>query len=165
MKTEKPALAQQNHCTHADVLPEGRRPEGEASATTSQHLANSTPDPQVKPTQRAPRRSFSTQYKLNILEEYDACDNPLQRGALLRREGLYHARLSAWRKQRETGKLSTKAKRKLSKAASTNQRLTRENAQLRKKLAQADAVIELQKKVSELLGTHILSPESSETSS
>lgn len=65
------------------------------------------PNPQVTIRgQRSPRRQFSTAYKLQILDAYDACDNALARGALLRKEGLYHARLSTWRKQRDEGKLS-----------------------------------------------------------
>lgn len=55
----------------------------------------------LKPGQRAPRRKFSVAYKLQILEAYEACDNALARGALLRKEGLYASRLSTWRKQRD----------------------------------------------------------------
>ncbi len=55
-------------------------------------------DPQVMAT-ATPRRKFTKAYKLKILTAYDACSNALDRGALLRREGIYHARISAWRKQ------------------------------------------------------------------
>ena len=116
-------------------------------------------DPQVLAT-GTPRRKFTKAYKLKILTTYDACSNALERGALLRREGIYHARISAWRKQygvNDGGK----------KAAATTPRsdhMAREIEQLKKKLAQAQAVIDLQKKVSELLGTHILSHDSSEVS-
>lgn len=126
--------------------------------------SSDTVDVQVKLKQYTPRRKFSTAYKLKILEEYDACDNPLSRGALLRREGVYHSILSTWRKQRDEGKLSVKAKKKTSKVLLSNQQLARENAQLKKKLLQAEAIIELQKKISDLLGTHILPPEKSEIS-
>lgn len=123
-----------------------------------------TPDVQVKSNQRAPRRKFSTAYKLKILEEYDACDNTLSRGALLRREGVYHSILSTWRRQRDGGRLSVNSKGKTPKVVLANQQLARENAQLKKKLLQAEAIIELQKKISDLLGTHILPPENSEIS-
>lgn len=116
-------------------------------------------DPQVMAT-GTPRRKFTKAYKLKILTAYDACGNALERGALLRREGIYHARISSWRKQlgvSDGGKKST-AK------APRSDHMAREIEQLKKKLAQAQAVIDLQKKVSELLGTHILSHDSNEVS-
>ena len=118
------------------------------------------PDPQVKPTRpyKKNRRTCSVAYKRKFLEQYDACTSPTERGELLRREGLYHSRISAWRKQLASkdgkGAGSSKTKR--------HDRLQRENEQLKKKLAQANAIIDLQKKVSNLLGDHILSPETSE---
>jgi len=114
-------------------------------------------DPQVKAAS-APRRKFSNGYKLKILTAFDACSNTLERGALLRREGLYHSRISAWRNQLS---VSGGGKKNTSKTQRTDH-MTREIEQLKKKLAQAQAIIELQKKVSELLGTHILSHDSSE---
>jgi hypothetical protein len=114
-------------------------------------------DPQVKAT-RAPRRQFSNAYKLQFLTSYDACSNVSERGALLRHEGLYHARISAWRNQLGMNGADKKA---TSNARRTDH-MAREIEQLKKKLAQAQAVIDLQKKVSELLGTHILSHDSSE---
>ena len=59
------------------------------------------PDPEVVP--RAKRRRFSAKYKLRILEEVKACNEPGQIGALLRREGLYSSHLTAWRRQRAQG--------------------------------------------------------------
>jgi transposase len=115
------------------------------------------PDPQVKAASRT-RRTFTKAYKLKILATYDACSNASERGALLRREGLYQTRITCWRKQFGSNEV-------VSKSATKTQRtdhLVREVEQLKKKLAQAQAVIDLQKKVSELLGTHILSHESSE---
>jgi transposase-like protein len=121
-------------------------------------LSVSTPsDPQVKASV-APRRKFTKAYKLQILTSYDACSNALERGALLRREGLYQGCISAWRNQLE---MNTDGKKTTSKGLRTDH-MAREIEQLKKKLAQAQAVIDLQKKVSELLGTHILSHDSSE---
>ena len=114
-------------------------------------------DPQVKAT-GTPRRKFTKAYKLKTLTAYDACSNALDRGALLRREGIYHARISAWRKQLGVGDGGKKAAAKTPRS----DHMAREIEQLKKKLAQAQAVIDLQKKVSELLGTHILSHDSSE---
>jgi hypothetical protein len=114
-------------------------------------------DPQVKAS-RNPKRSFTKAYRLKILTAYDACSDSTERGALLRREGLYHARISAWRNQLG---LSTGGKKSRSKTR-RSEHMVQEIEQLKKKLAQAQAVIELQKKVSELLGTHILSHDSNE---
>jgi hypothetical protein len=69
----------------------------------------------------------------------------------LRRERLYYARICAWKKEQSSGKL----KNKHSKNTPRINHLTHENAQLKKKLAQAEAIIDLQKKVSELFGLHI----------
>lgn len=113
-------------------------------------------DPQVKAT-KTPRK-FTNAYRLKILTAYDACSNESERGALLRREGLYRARISAWRKQLG---MNCGDKKSTAKASRTDH-MVREIGQLKKKLAQAQAIIELQKKVSELLGTHILSHDSNE---
>src|SRR5476651_1032126 len=114
-------------------------------------------DPQVK-AHRAPKRTFTKAYRLKILTAYDSCSNSSERGALLRREGIYHARISAWKNQLglSAGNQKSPSKTKCSEY------MVQEIEQLKKKLAQAHAVIELQKKVSELLGTHILSHDSSE---
>ena len=114
-------------------------------------------DPQVKAT-RTPKRKFTNGYKLKILTAFDACSSASERGALLRREGLYHARLTAWRNQLG---MSGGGKKNTTKIQRIDH-MAREIEQLKKKLAQAQAIIDLQKKVSELLGTHILSHDSSE---
>ena len=63
-----------------------------AGATTASTKPVST---QVKAT--SPRRQFTAEYKLKCLAAYEACDNSLARGELLRKEGLYQSRISAWR--------------------------------------------------------------------
>lgn len=116
-------------------------------------------DPQVKIKRNySSRRTFDVAYKLRVLSAYDACESSVARGALLRKEGLYHSRIAAWKQQLNRSKLKGG---KLSKPLRVDH-LTRENEQLKKKLAQAEAVIELQKKVSELLGTHILAHENND---
>src|SRR5580700_11404783 len=114
---------------------------------TSQSLESIAADPQVKPKKPyAPRRRFDAAYKRRFLLAYDACTNASERGALLRREGLYHARIAAWRKELAKGKLNDKKQSPLNLRTDY---LVRENERLKKKLAQAEAIIDLQKKVSD----------------
>lgn len=96
------------------------------------------------------RRTFTTAYKRRILEETDAAV-PGTIAAILRREGLYSSHLTKWRAEREEG-LSKKRGRKGNPLTAENRRLRAECARLEKKLNQANEIIELQKKVSEILG-------------
>ena len=110
--------------------------------------------------EKAKRRRFEAAYKLRVLAEADRCTEPGQLGELLRREGLYSSHLTTWRKQRDEGALEAlgskkrgrKAKRK-DAVALENERLRRENERLTQRLKQAETIIEVQKKVSEMLGT------------
>ncbi len=105
------------------------------------------------------RRRFDAAYKQRVLEEADRLNQPGELGQLLRREGLYSSLLSTWRRQREEGVLAglspkrrgRKAKRK-DAVALENERLRRENERLAQRLKQAETIIEVQKKVSEMLG-------------
>lgn len=108
-------------------------------------------NPQVKPAKRyAPRRSYGDAYKARILAMLESCANGAERSALLRREGLYYSRICAWKNEQLNGKLkNTSGKNK-----PRTDHLTAEITQLKKKLAQAEAIIDLQKKVSELFGLH-----------
>jgi transposase-like protein len=124
------------------------------------------PDPQVL--ERPVRRTFDRDYKLRILQEADACTESGQLGALLRREGLYSSHLAAWRRQRTVGMLAGLApKRRGRKAqavdplAEENYRLRRENERLATRLKQAETIIEVQKKVSEILDIPLNRPETS----
>ena len=109
------------------------------------------PDPQVVP--KAERRRFSAEYKLSILAEADRCTGHGQIGALLRREGLYSSHLTTWRRQREQGTLGQKRGRKPDPHAAEVKRLQRENEQLRARLERAEHIIDVQKKLAQLLGT------------
>ena len=109
------------------------------------------PDPEVLP--KAERRQFSAEYKLRVLAEADRCSEPGQIGALLRREGLYSSHLSKWRQQRERGALGQQRGRKADLQAAELKRLQRENERLRSRLERAEHIIEVQKKLAELLGT------------
>ena len=113
-----------------------------------------TPDPEVPA--KAQRRQFGAEYKRRILQEAEGCTSPGELGALLRREGLYSSHLTLWRRQRERGELQglTPARRgrKRNAEAAELARLRRENEQLKQRLAQAEAIIAVQKKLSQLLG-------------
>ena len=112
------------------------------------------PDPEV--VVKAQRRQFSAEYKRRILQEADTCTQRGEVGALLRREGLYSSHLNTWRHQRARGELQglTPAKRgrKADPQAAENARLLRETERLKAQLARAELIIEVQKKVSQLLG-------------
>ena len=110
-------------------------------------------DPEVVP--MAKRRQFSRAYKLRILAEVEQSQRG-EVGALLRREGLYSSMLSKWRQQEAAGKLdrlSGSQEQKAKDQATELRRLQRENAQLQAQLAKAEAIIEVQKKLSALLET------------
>jgi transposase-like protein len=109
--------------------------------------------------EHTPRRRFSAGYKLRILKQYETCTQPGEVGALLRREGLYSSNINTWRRQRDEGELhGLSPKKRGRKAKDINPltkevaRLERENAKLTKKLQQAETIIEVQKKISEILG-------------
>lgn len=114
----------------------------------------SAPDPEVVP--KARRRQFTAEYKLRILSEAECCTRPGEIGALLRREGLYSSHLDKWRKQRRRGSLQALAPQprgpKPDTQAAEIARLRRENERLQARLKRAETIIELQKKLSALLG-------------
>lgn len=117
-------------------------------------LSLSVPDPEVRP--KARRRSFSAEYKLRILDQAAACHTPSERGALLRREGLYSSHLTHWRRELRDGALAgLKPKKRGPKTdplVVENEKLRREVARLQAKLERAETIIEVQKKLSQLLG-------------
>ena len=147
--------------SHQDtVLPKDQKEQQQASVPETQ-----IPDPEVVP--RAKRRQFSAQYKLRILEEADRCTERGQIGELLRREGLYSSYLSKWREQRASGQLQGLGPKRRGRpaqagAATELARLQRENKQLRAQLEQAEIIIDVQKKLSTLLGLTPAKNESSE---
>jgi transposase len=151
----------------------GRRPTGvpatpAASPPPGAGPQAPAPDPEVL--EQPARRRFIAEYKRRILEEADRLTVPGELGALLRREGLYSSHLSTWRKQRDQGMLDgltpkkrgRKPKRK-DPLVEENQRLRRENARLAARLKQAEMIIEVQKKLSTMLGIPLETPEKSES--
>ena len=134
-----------------DALEGARRATGNASSSAP------PVDPEVVATAR--RRQFSPKEKRRILAAADRCAAPGEIGALLRREGIYSSHLATWRKRRaaaagsagpNSGKRGRKANPAVAEAHRTA-KLTRENERLRRQLAQARLIIDVQKKVSSLL--------------
>jgi transposase len=145
---------------HADVAPEGsegERSEQERTDGATAGAPTALPDPEVR--DKPVRRTYTAQYKRRILAEADAAREPGAIGALLRREGLYSSLLSEWRAARARAARAAFAPNKRGPKAAPKdprdvelQRLTRENETLHKKLRKAELMIDLQKKVSQILG-------------
>ena len=115
---------------------------------------------------KAERRQFSAAYKLRVLQEAERCSKG-EIGALLRREGLYSSHLTTWRRQQAAGQLAGLAAKprgpKPNPEAEKLKRLRKENERLQRRLQQAEAIIEAQKKLSQLLGLTRMNEEDSET--
>jgi transposase-like protein len=107
---------------------------------------------------RPKRRKYSVDYKLKVLAEADACTQPGQVAALLRREGLYSSNLTRWREQREAGLLDALApvkpgpkSRERHPLEGRVHQLEKENRALERKLKRAEWLLEVSKKASELM--------------
>src|ERR1041385_4242228 len=138
---------------------EGERSESDRSggAANSGAAAPATiPDPEVP--EKPKRRHFTAEYKRSIVAQAEACRDDGAIGALLRREGLYSSHLTTWRRQKDEGELEALAPKKRGRKstanplADENQRLRKENARLSRRIEQAELIIDVQKKVSALLG-------------
>lgn len=134
-------------------MPENRLIPAHSNGVTSKDV------PPTEVTPRAKRRSFSARYKQRILEEADACTEPGQIGALLRREGLHSSNLTTWRRQREAGGLQGLAAKKRGPKKAEHDEMVEQLAQLRRqkarledRLEKAETIIEVQKKLYTLLG-------------
>jgi transposase-like protein len=119
---------------------------------------------------KAARRRFTPEYKLRILKEADACTAPGSLGALLRREGLYASNLNTWQRQRDRGVLTALSPKKRGRKENVrnplqteNEKLQKENARLTKRLKQAELIIDFQKKVAQMLGIPLSTPEEGES--
>ena len=111
-------------------------------------------DPEVP--EKARRRRFTAQYKLDVVAEYDAAPAG-EKGAVLRREGLYSSHVTEWRRARDAGALAGPARRRGRPAADPRDaqiaRLTKERARLEQELARARFVVDVQAKLQALLET------------
>jgi len=135
-------------------------PQHEAGPGDARVARPQEPDPEVMA--KPQRRRFTAEEKLRILEAADACKHG-ELGALLRREGIYYSTLRKWRVARDRGAFAALENQKPGPKATEPHpaelrlaELERENQRLRDELTKARVIIDVQKKVSELLG---LSPQ------
>jgi len=164
MEKKKAMITQdQSSLVKMDV---GRRPESIFTRTPTQtSLAPpGNHDPEVP--EKAVRRKYPGEYKLRVLKQAETCTLPGQLGALLRREGLYSSHLTTWRRQKEQGMLDALSPKKRGPKTLKRNPLAqkvieqdREIQKLRQKLHQAETIIEVQKKISEILHIPIQSDE------
>lgn len=117
----------------------------------------STTDPEQDPAPRPKRRTFPAEYKLRIVAEYDAAPNG-EKGAILRRERLYHSHIIEWRAARDAGAMATLVDRRTSEARPKKaaeqaelERLRKKVARLEAEAARKDAALELMGKANALL--------------
>jgi transposase len=109
-------------------------------------------EPEVPTMMPGKRRKFPLEVRRQIVEYYDALSNDGSKGAYLRRYGLFDASITQWRKQIASQAPATKPGRKpLTADQKELRRLREQNARLQSDLERANAVIEVQKKVSALL--------------
>jgi transposase-like protein len=115
--------------------------------------------PKTEVVAKAKRRQYTAEYKLRILRELDGSQGIGETGALLRREGLYSSHLTSWRRQRERGELDGLAPQKRGPKPDPQAvelaRLQCENERLRERLRKAELIIDVQKKVAQMLGAPI----------
>jgi len=132
---------------------------------------NGSTSNEIKPAeqQRPQRRRFSIADKLRIVQAADACPSGTI-GAFLRREGIYSSQLYAWRKQRDQGDLEPGNARKRAQTKAQSQaaarriaELERETRKLRRQLARAELISDIQKKFAGLMGIELMSPETNES--
>lgn len=116
--------------------------------------ATQRPNPEVP--ERARRRTFTAKYKLEVLAAYDAAPDG-EKGAVLRREGLYSSQIAEWRKARDVGALAglaaPRGRKRRDPAAERIARLQAEKQRLEQELAKTRAVVEVQAKLHVLLET------------
>lgn len=113
------------------------------------------------------RRRYTTAYKLRFIEQADACTAPGALASLLRREGIYSSTLTDFRRQKAKGDLgNASTPKKPARLSAEDSQLIRDLAlserevrKLRRDLDQARALLDLQKKVSEIIGFSMDLPE------
>jgi len=121
---------------------------GDAGGVTGEQ---DRPDPEVP--QKARRRTFTAQYKLDVVAEYDAAATG-EKGAVLRREGLYSSHVIEWRRARDAGTLARPRGRPAADPRDAQiARLQKEKAKLEQELAKARFVVDVQAKLQALLET------------
>jgi transposase-like protein len=145
---------------------EPQRSGGEPNAVANNAAKSFTPDPEVQAIPK--RRRFTAAYKARIVEEAQRCTEQGQIGELLRREGLYSSALTLWRRLYQDGALQGLKDEKRGRRRTRDpkdlelEQLRRENERLSKKLNQAELIIDIQKKVSAMLGNPLENPSNNE---
>lgn len=113
----------------------------------------------VQVSAKSRRRRFTAEFKLRIVREADACTKLGELGALLRREGVFSSSLVLWRRARDRGELLNAPKRgRKATAEPVSKKVLGLEREIRKQVARAEraeALVELQKKIAELLGNPI----------
>ena len=149
-----PMLHPENPAEAGGATNGGRRP------TVVAAPASDSPELSDRPR----RRTFNAQTKLRILAEIDGAADTGRIGAILRREGIYSSSLCDWRRQRDAGAFNGLVPaRRGPKVAEANPlavelaRSHKSNADLTRRLARAEAIIDIQKKVAALLGIPLAS--------
>jgi len=148
------------------VSPGTKRSEPEGSDAKPSAVPGETktrPDPEV--VIKARRRQFTAEYKKRILAEADSANQPGATGAMLRREGLYSSHLTHWRQQRDLGLSPHRRgpKPKHDPLSEEVRKLKQQNGQLSQRLARAELIIDVQKKVSRLLGIPLATVDNDES--
>ena len=135
----------------------------------AQSMNTREPSPSSEVLEKPVRRRFTVEYKARILAEADACTQPGLLGELLRREGVYSSHLATWRRQRDEGVLAGLTPKRRGRRAKAKNPLAgevawlqRENQRLKEQLRQAELIIDVQKKVSEMLNIPLNSPDGEE---
>jgi transposase-like protein len=166
-KQRRPARA----TTHKETVPDAPSSTSVNSSAAALRVVPPTEPADPEVAERAARRRFSAEYKLQVLRQAEACTSPGDLGALLRREGLYSSHLTTWRRQREQGSLAALSPKKRGRPALPPSplarrvaELERDNARLTQRLQQAETIIAVQKKLSEALGIPLTPGDSAKSS-
>ena len=118
--------------------------------------------PNTEVVEKAKRKRFTAAEKIRILREVEACRGTGEMGALLRREGIYSSYLTTWRRQRESRELDGLAPQKRGPKPNPEAielaKLRREHARLQERMRQAELIMDVQKKVAQMLGATLEAP-------
>jgi transposase len=142
----------------------GRRPTDVPAAADSEifsvsdpiELKGRSPEPNPQVFESPVRRRYTKEYRRDLLQQIAACTRDGEVGQILRREGLYSSLVSSWRQKEKRGllegKVATKPAVNPPAQDASMPQLRRENARLKARLQQAELILEIQKKASEILG-------------
>lgn len=115
--------------------------------------AGPVPDPAARPV----RRTFTAEYRAQVVAEYEAAPHG-GKAAVLRREGLYQSQVREWTAARDALTAQAPAHRRAHRATAGRgkddpARLRAENERLTRELAKSQAVVAIMGKLQELLET------------